>query len=325
MKGNSEFTVHKQSYQRHNSDCIKFLQQSLLVNIEELRLGQDNDHVNITISAANPLERLDTNQGNDDVSIKLIAGHSFKELHTGTGDDTVSVTGAATAFKPVVYLEDGNDILNSTTRGSIVYGGAGADIFQIGQYYLIADADTTDVIMYGTQILHGGVTWEGQESPWAKGMGGIRYGKNSDGELVIKDPYGRETFVANFNGGITGERTAGIMIGEMSLHTYRLFDAPHGAQIYETFEAIFGYYLKAITGKSYFAGVDPLVLDLDGDGLELNARTSIAPFYDADGDGFGEQTGWVRGDDAFLVRDLNVNGKMVAVNDNFSFLTRKAA
>ena len=96
----------------------------------------------------------------------------------------------------------------------------------------------------------------------------------------------------------------------MSITAYRLFDAPKGAQIYESFEAVFGGYFKAMYGYSLFPGVDPLMLDLDGDGLELNARLGISPYYDIDADGFGEKSGWLRGDDAFLVRDINSNGKI---------------
>ena len=54
----------------------------------------------------------------------------------------------------------------------------------------------------------------------------------------------------------------------------------------------------------------PLVLDLDGDGIELtqfNAATTTT-FFDIDSDGFAEQTAWVGADDGLLVRDIDVNG-----------------
>ena len=70
-------------------------------------------------------------------------------------------------------------------------------------------------------------------------------------------------------------------------------------------------------GYSLFPGIDPLMLDLDGDGLELNARLGISPYYDIDADGFGEKSGWLRGDDAFLVRDINSNGKIDDVSEMF--------
>jgi len=50
----------------------------------------------------------------------------------------------------------------------------------------------------------------------------------------------------------------------------------------------------------------PLILDLDGDGVETNG---VAQF-DHGGDGFLELTGWVGADDGILVRDLNGNGSI---------------
>ncbi len=52
---------------------------------------------------------------------------------------------------------------------------------------------------------------------------------------------------------------------------------------------------------------DPLVLDLDGDGFEtVSADQGI--LFDHDGDGTRNGSGWVRGDDGFLVLDKNGNG-----------------
>lgn len=52
--------------------------------------------------------------------------------------------------------------------------------------------------------------------------------------------------------------------------------------------------------------VSPLILDLDGDGVET---TSLANgvFFDHDGNGFAEQSGWVGKDDGLLVLDRNGN------------------
>ncbi len=43
--------------------------------------------------------------------------------------------------------------------------------------------------------------------------------------------------------------------------------------------------------------IDPLVLDLDGDGIELTSVDNHVVRFDVDGDGFGEATGWVHSDD----------------------------
>ncbi len=52
---------------------------------------------------------------------------------------------------------------------------------------------------------------------------------------------------------------------------------------------------------------DPLILDLDGDGIETVASANGA-YFDHDGNGFAERTGWVGSDDGLLVLDRNSDG-----------------
>ena len=54
---------------------------------------------------------------------------------------------------------------------------------------------------------------------------------------------------------------------------------------------------------------DPLTLDLDGDGIKTVAASATNPIlFDHDGDGTKNGTGWIKGDDGFLVLDRNANG-----------------
>lgn len=54
---------------------------------------------------------------------------------------------------------------------------------------------------------------------------------------------------------------------------------------------------------------DPLVLDLDGDGIETLGITSTTQvLFDYDGDGVKTGTGWIKADDGFVVLDRNGNG-----------------
>lgn len=64
-------------------------------------------------------------------------------------------------------------------------------------------------------------------------------------------------------------------------------------------------------------GFDPLVLDLDGDGYELTTEGNNRIYFEFDGDGFGERTGRVRGDDGLLALDANANGKIDNVTELF--------
>ncbi len=52
---------------------------------------------------------------------------------------------------------------------------------------------------------------------------------------------------------------------------------------------------------------DPLVLDLDGDGIELS-KVEDGVLFDINADGLKENTAFVTGEDAFLALDRNLNG-----------------
>ena len=58
-----------------------------------------------------------------------------------------------------------------------------------------------------------------------------------------------------------------------------------------------------------FQTSSPLVLDLDGDGIETQGLLAGA-FFDHGGDGFAELTGWIGTDDGLLVLDRSGNGRV---------------
>ncbi|RTL42127.1 MAG: hypothetical protein EKK49_01285, partial [Rhodocyclaceae bacterium] len=70
---------------------------------------------------------------------------------------------------------------------------------------------------------------------------------------------------------------------------------------------------------------DPLVVDLDGDNIELSrlsGATSVK--FDGDGDGVRTATAWVAADDALLVLDRNGNGRIDDGRELFGDQTRLA-
>jgi len=62
---------------------------------------------------------------------------------------------------------------------------------------------------------------------------------------------------------------------------------------------------------------DPIVLDLDGDGIELISTDSSTILFDLDGDSQVERVGWVNSQDGFLVQDLNHDGIANDVSELF--------
>ena len=62
---------------------------------------------------------------------------------------------------------------------------------------------------------------------------------------------------------------------------------------------------------------DPLILDLNGDGVKTISQQTSKAFFDLSGDGMSEQTGWVDSNDGLLVFDKNGNGKIDDISELF--------
>ncbi len=66
----------------------------------------------------------------------------------------------------------------------------------------------------------------------------------------------------------------------------------------------------------------PIILDLDGDGIEMVARGKSKASFDMDGDGNRDDTGWIGKGDGFLVIDRDNDGLITGAAE-LSFLAEK--
>jgi hypothetical protein len=84
-----------------------------------------------------------------------------------------------------------------------------------------------------------------------------------------------------------------------------------GAQmLFNTFRQLF-----TLTSTLPIFSVSPIILDLDGNGIEtINVKDGA--YFDHGGNGFAEQTGWASSDEGFLVMDRNEDG---IINDGKEF------
>lgn len=77
-----------------------------------------------------------------------------------------------------------------------------------------------------------------------------------------------------------------------------------------------------LSALNLLSHIDPLTLDLDGDGIET-LGVDAGVLFDFDGDGIKTGTGWIKGDDGFLVLDRNGNGQIDSGRELFGVDTVK--
>ncbi|SRR5258706_546710 len=75
-------------------------------------------------------------------------------------------------------------------------------------------------------------------------------------------------------------------------------------------------------GLNWADGADPLIRDLDGEGIETSALDTSDVYFEVDGDLFAERTAWLKGDDGFLVVDANGNGWVDDISEMFGDRTQ---
>lgn len=94
----------------------------------------------------------------------------------------------------------------------------------------------------------------------------------------------------------------------LELQMLALEDAIYGVE---------GAFKRRAESIGWWEKTDPLIIDLDGDGIETVASDRVNVYFDVDDDLFAERTGWVKGDDGFLVLDSNHNGRVDNITEMF--------
>lgn len=67
---------------------------------------------------------------------------------------------------------------------------------------------------------------------------------------------------------------------------------------------------KTAVKEAFSSWFDPVVLDLDSDGIELTGMGQTGAAYDFDDDGYLENSGWIGQGDGLLAYDVNLDGKI---------------
>jgi Ca2+-binding RTX toxin-like protein len=225
-----------------------------------------------------------------------------------------------------IVLTDFADTVVSANFGNVIETRGGADKIWVGSNGVaIKDLSKDDrLTIAGVLPLFGGIrNGNERDDPYGYSFGGaVAWAVDESGALQVSLFGGATTYILNWEADSAG-KTVDERPGHISLFTktnvgvYRLVDGwPSNATIMGWWD-FFGALVKTHFGLEVWKGVDPLTLDLDGDGLELTGVSSLSARFDFNADGYAERAGWVRPDDGILVRDLNANGRIDNVTEMF--------
>ena len=189
---------------------------------------------------------------------------------------------------------NGNDDLTGGTADDVLYGGRGMDLLVGGtgddlllggedhDVYTFQAADGNDIII--DDDMRGAIKYGGSFLRGGKGEKGSDVYKDDKGNSYLWDGDDGSTLV--INGKITLKNFSN---GKFGIVLTR--DVDDEKNRFDQTSQV----------------TSPIILDLDRDGVEtVNLRSNT--YFDADGNGFAEQTGWASPDDGLLVLDRNGDG-----------------
>jgi hypothetical protein len=164
------------------------------------------------------------------------------------------------------------------------------DTYHVGKGDKIIDSDGKGRVLYQGQELHGGKQTSGNNS--------------SDDEKIYEDASGNQYQLDS--GGTLHVRFSGG--GEITIENYSKTNKDLGITLTDKDDDDW---------RRDWAS--PLVLDLDGDGIETTQLNSNPVYFDVDKDGLRERSGWVSADDGLLVLDRNQNGSIDDASELFGY------
>lgn len=231
--------------------------------------------------------------GGDDT---IRGGVESDAIEGGEGNDTIFGGGGL----DVLYGGGGRDELQGGDEADFLRGGAGNDSL----YGNIA-SDNNDLF---TDYLYGGQGYDEYEA----GRGDVIYDEDGKGTIQFLgshlkggalDTESASPIYRSDNGNFIYELQGTTLVVNNSLTIEDFHDGDLGIVLTGDSDSP----TNSAPPTPPVGGYDPLVLDLDGDGVEtININQGV--YFDFDNSGFKESTSWLKGEDGFLVWDRNGNG-----------------
>ncbi|WP_293932604.1 calcium-binding protein [Iodobacter sp.] len=259
--------------------------------------------------------------GHDDQQGDKITGGSNNDHLYGLGGNDNLIGG-----KGDDYIEgnDGSDMLDGGYGKDTLIGGSGKDIYYAGAGDTIIETGKDSEIYLGAQKtrLVGGLPVPGVKDVWRSADGAFTWVRTAPDTFLVRGAAGTITIKDSSQIGKDGS------LNVLGLTLIAEEDGPSSSPPPPGSGGPFGGGVDPSVSGGFTGAMrwqprrDPLTLDLDRDGLET-VGTKDGVLFDHDGDGLKTQSGWVKPDDGFLVRDLNGNNVIDNGSELFGDATHK--
>jgi len=292
-------------------DNLTITSSNLSIQTLDVDLSFGNDTLNL-IGAGGTDRVTISGEGGDD-TITVSGTWQTVNVDGGEGNDTITVT-ANTTTRGRLDGGAGNDTITGSNTGERIIGGDGSDTLMGGggnDIYEVGDGDTINGSGDGSgdSIIFNGVTLRGPKEPKESDP-------NEDGGDGCNDQPQNQPSEGPPWEGPNGEMyeqsgsTLTITLNGSTLTINNFNQGNYGFTIPEEGESDNGNNIAD-------CNEDPLVIDLDGDGLEFQSIYDGA-YFDYGNDGFADRTAWVAPDDGLLVVDLNNDGRIIGNAEIFN-------
>lgn len=248
----------------------------------------------------------------------LTGSSKVDHLYGGAGDDILNGGAGDDYLEGGMGVDqidggDGQDTLVGLDDGTVdgLEGGQGFDTYYAGANDIIYDEDGVGAVYFGKEKIRltGGSRPDDTTDIYTSADGRLTYKELSagkilvtlDGEQSITVQGPGQSFLQSVLGGVSGLPGMGITLRTIDEEKESRKGTGIGGGA--SSQGDYGNAGNATTPRR-----DPLLLDLDGDGIETTAVSSTGVHFDLDANGFSEAAGWGAPDDGILARDLNDNG-----------------
>lgn len=295
----------------------------------------------------------------DDGNDSLSGGSGADLLYAGAGDDIVdggdgddTMTGDAGADRltggngnDLIYGGDGNDIIDGGAGDDTLTGDTGNDVIAPGAGNdLVYAGGGIDKLSYATSSSAWTINLTTNSATSGSEVDGVYDFENVEGgsgnDVIIGNAGANVLDSGAGNDQLTGGAGNDTLIGGVgtdiavfagSQATYSIITSGGVVSIKDNAPTTDGNdgtdTVSGIEKVQFKGGVQvgissPIVLDLDGDGVELVNRDKSRVGFDWDGDGRRNRTGWVGANDGLLVLDRNDDGTVTNAGE-LSFTSDK--